>query len=82
MKRFVLSVALFATVGLSVAFERAGDLESGISLLEKHQYEEAVRVLRRAVGEAPNSPDAHNYYGFALARSGNLTDPLRSSKSR
>ena len=52
------------------------DLESGISLLEKHQYEEAVRVLRRAVGEAPNSPDAHNYYGFALARSGNLTESV------
>ena len=35
-----------------------------------------MRVLRRAVGDAPNSPDAHNYYGFALARSGNLTESV------
>src|ERR1035438_4543262 len=51
-------------------------LEEGIALLEKGQVDQTVPVLKRAMLEDPKSTDAHNYYGFALGRTGHLKDAL------
>src|ERR1700733_9593509 len=49
-------------------------LAQGIALLQKGDFQHSIIVLHHAVELNPGSAPAHNYYGFALARSGSV-DP-------
>lgn len=52
------------------------DLRAGVALLEAHQHRQALERLKQAVHHLPQSADAHNYYGFALAREGMLAESI------
>ncbi len=52
-------------------------LAQGIALLQKGDFQHSLIVLRHAVELQPGSAPAHNYYGFALARSGSLDQAIQ-----
>jgi len=51
-------------------------LAQGIGLLEKGEIQQALPILKRSVAENPHSEEAHNYYGFALGRTGHLEEAI------
>ena len=56
-------------------------LSKGIDLLEKAQIQQALPILEQAVAENPRSERAHNYYGFALGRTGHLGQAVKEFHS-
>jgi len=49
-------------------------LSQGIVLLQQGRPELALPLLEHAVTQTPQSHEAHNYYGMALARTGHLQE--------
>src|SRR4051794_35480547 len=69
-------VCVILTSTLCFAQPPSGALTEGIALLQKGDMAHALPLLRRAVQQRPNSASAHNYFGFALGRSGKVDEAI------
>src|SRR5438046_2552348 len=75
MLRFATLIAFLSGCVL-IAEPSSGPLADGIALLEKGDARGSIPFLRKAVQRDPNSAPAHNYLGFALGRTGSVSQAI------
>ncbi|MBV9033045.1 MAG: tetratricopeptide repeat protein, partial [Acidobacteriaceae bacterium] len=75
---FKRCVLISLAVGMAGIAQASSDpLSDGIATLQRGDPAHALPLLRRAVGEKPSSASAHNFYGFALGRTGAVEEAIR-----
>src|ERR1700761_7826845 len=74
------AILIAVAAGCAFAEQPADSLAQGIAFLQKGEFQQSLPLLKNAVEQDSKSAPAHNYYGFALARTGALTQAVQEFK--